>query len=611
MKSSKRFLCRLVAMALALCCIFSLSGNALAAGNKIGDIDGNGVVDLDDVVYLLLHVMFGEENYPLNPPTDPKPPVNTDGSKKLSIGLCQNYKVLSYDDNELTKLLEEKTGVDIEFWPFAAGQADARQQLALMIAGGQKLPDIIVGFLDDAMRSKLGQEGYLIDCTPFLKDPNYFHYGSQYLAVASETEKKLFWDVCKDPVTGAIYGIPSLSNGGAVDICGYLGGINGAFAEKFGMDPAKIDTVEEVHEYLTKVVNGDPNGNGKKDEMGILYFPNGNRSNIEQWIVNAYIYWNEGSFFNITDGEVWEPYTTQEFREAYKVMNQWYKEGLICDLSFTIRTAAEMKVLLDTPECYTIGIFGGHPTVVLDSKSTLAETYTNLQVLQPETEKGGYTVLRSNNVVSVNVSITKDCKNPELAFKFLDHNLNPELGPIFRYGEEGVNWVKVNGEITTDSGETVKVFDETGYPAGYHVIKDEWSTETKATWHTMMNTMWVEAGYENGLGCNPGYGGFAYYFEPGTRNELTWNNALEMKSGKEPAEKFFNISYNTAEKEIVTEVQAEVIDTLNTWRAEFITGVKDPNNDAHWEAFVDDLEEAGIYFWLDVAQDAYDRLMGL
>ena len=619
MKSSKRFLCRLVAMALALCCIFSLSGNALAAGNKTGDIDGNGVVDLDDVVYLLLHVMFGEANYPLNPPTDPKPPVNTDDSKKLVIGIQQNTKVLSYDDNELTKLLEEKTGADIEFMFFASGQADARRQLALMIAGGEKLPDIIVGFLDDAMRSELGQEGYLIDCTPFLKDPNYFHYGSQYLAVASETEKRLFWDAYKDPVTGAIYGVPSINNGGAVDICGYLGGINGAFAEKFGMDPAEIDTVEEVHEYLTKVVNGDPNGNGKKDEMGILYFPNGNRSNIEQWVVNAYIYWNEQAFFNVTDGKVWEPYSTPEFRQAYKELNQWYKEGLISDLSFSIVTASEMKVLLDPKNpyypyedkpLYTIGIFGGHPTLVCESTSQIGATYKNLNILADNTGKGGYTVLGSNIVMDMNVSITTDCKNPELAFKFLDHNLNPELGPIFRYGKEGVNWVKVNGTIEQD-GKPVEVFDEAGYPAGYLVLKDEWSTETKATWHTMMNTMWVADGYKNGLSCNPGYGGFAYNFVPGTRNELTWNNALEMKSGKEPAEKFFNISYNTAEKEIVTEVQAEVINTLKSWRAMFITGVKDPNNDAHWEAFVDDLEEAGMYFWLDVAQDAYDRLMGL
>ena len=558
-------------------------------------------------------------------PTEPKPtqgnvtPTGDNGepaerlplsttNEKLVIGIQQNSKVLSYDDNYVTKTLEEKTGVDIEFMFFAAGQADARQQLALMVAGGQKLPDIICGFLDDAMRSELGNEGYLIDHTPYLQDRDMFYYGSMYLDLANETETALFWNRYKDPTSGAIYGVPSISNGGAVDICGFLGGLNAEFATAVGMKAEEIDTIEEVHEYLTKVVNEDPNGNGKKDEMGILYFPNGNRSNIEQWIVNAYVYYNEGSFFNITDGEVWEPYTTDEYREAYKVMNQWYKEGLIHDLSFSIATGAEMKVLLDTPECYTIGIFGGHPTVVLDASSTIAQTYTNLNILEAETEQGGYTVLRSNISMDMNVSITSECKNPELAFKFLDHNLNPELGPIFRYGEPGVNWIPIQGAIEVD-GQSVEVFDETGFPAGYHVIKDEWSTETKCTWHSSMNKMWVSAGYENNLNFNPGYGGFAYYFTPGTRNELTWKACLEVKSGVEPAEKFFNISYSADEMEIVTEVQAELIDTLNTWRAEFITGVKDPNNDADWAAFCDELEEKGLYDWLDAAQDAYDRFL--
>ena len=532
----------------------------------------------------------------------------TTTNEKLVIGLQQNTKVLSYDDNYLTKLLEEKTGVDIEFMFFASGQADARQQLALMVAGGEKLPDIICGFLDDAMRSELGNEGYLIDHTPYLEDRNFFHYGHMYLDLANETETALFWNRFKDPTSGAIYGVPSISNGGAVDICGFLGGVNATFAKKLGIDPAEMDTVEEVHDFLTKVVNEDPNGNGKKDEMGILYFPNGNRSNIEQWIVNAYVYYNEGSFFNITDGEVWAPYTTDEYRQAMTVLNQWYKEGLIHDLSFSIATGSEMKALLETPDCYTIGIFGGHPTVVCDPASMIGRDYTNLEVLQDKTGKGGYTVLRSNISMDMNVSITSDCANPDLAFRFLDHNLNPELGPVFRYGEPGVNWIPIQGTVEVN-GQSVEVFDETGFPAGYHVIKDEWSTETKATWHGAMNKMWVAAGYENGLNFNPGYGGFAYYFEPGSRNELTWRNCLEIKSGVEPAEKFFNISYSAEEMEVVTEVQAELQDTLNTWRAEFITGVKDPSNDADWEAFLDEMDEKGLYDWMDAAQDAYDRFL--
>ena len=50
----------------------------------------------------------------------------TTTNEKLVIGVCQNSMVTSYDDNYVTKILEEKTGVDIEFMFFAGGQGDAR-----------------------------------------------------------------------------------------------------------------------------------------------------------------------------------------------------------------------------------------------------------------------------------------------------------------------------------------------------------------------------------------------------------------------------------------------------------------------------------------------------
>ena len=536
------------------------------------------------------------------------PLVDPESGTKLVIGIASNSTVMSYDKNYVTQTLEEMTGVDIEFLFFSGGQSGARTQLGMMAASGEKLPDILVGMLDDAMRSDLGNDELLIDCTPYLQSSDYFYYGSKYLALANEEELNLFWNRFKDPISGAIYGIPSISNGGNVDVCGFLGGLNADFAAKFGMNPEEIDTVEEVHEYLTKVVNEDPNGNGKKDEIGMLYFPNGNRSNIEQWIVNAYIYWNEGSFFNVTDGKIWEPFTTKEYREAYKVMHQWYQEGLISDLSFTISVGGDMTTLLDTPDCYTVGIFGGHPTVVCNAASRIGETYTNLEILDAKTDKGGYTVLRSNISMDMNVSITTDCENPDLAFRFLDHNLNPELGPMFRYGQEGVHWERIQGTIEVN-GETIEVFDETGFPAGYRVMRDEWSTQTRATWHSSMNKMWVAAAYENGLNFNPGYGGFAYYADPGSRDDLTGRAVAEVKSGVEPAEKFFNIPYNAEESEVVNAVQQNLISTLNTWRAWFITGVKDPNNDNDWNDFIREMKNQGLDDWKEAAQSAYTRFM--
>ena len=65
MKLCKRFWLRLLAVAVALTCVFALSGKIQAASSRFGDIDKNGVIDQDDAVYLLLHTMF-PASYPLS-----------------------------------------------------------------------------------------------------------------------------------------------------------------------------------------------------------------------------------------------------------------------------------------------------------------------------------------------------------------------------------------------------------------------------------------------------------------------------------------------------------------------------------------------------------------
>lgn len=48
--------------------VCTLCGHAL--NFLVGDVDGDGTVSMDDAVYLLLHTMFSEDNYPLYAPGD-------------------------------------------------------------------------------------------------------------------------------------------------------------------------------------------------------------------------------------------------------------------------------------------------------------------------------------------------------------------------------------------------------------------------------------------------------------------------------------------------------------------------------------------------------------
>ena len=105
-------------------------------------------------------------------------PLVKDGEKKtITIGMRENANTLDYEDNEFTKYLEEKTGVDIEFVMFANNIDEAKQQFALMVAAGEKLPDILYNFETDKQWGfDYGEQGYFIDLTEYYANEDDCHF---------------------------------------------------------------------------------------------------------------------------------------------------------------------------------------------------------------------------------------------------------------------------------------------------------------------------------------------------------------------------------------------------------------------------------------------------
>ena len=60
---------------------------------------------------------------------------------KITIGVQQNASIKDWETNALTRELEEKANVDLEFVVFPS--ADASSKLAAMVASQTELPDII------------------------------------------------------------------------------------------------------------------------------------------------------------------------------------------------------------------------------------------------------------------------------------------------------------------------------------------------------------------------------------------------------------------------------------------------------------------------------------
>ena len=171
--------------------------------------------------------------------------------------------------------------------------------------------------------------------------------------------------------------------------------------------------VDELYTVLKAFKTQNPNGVNGNDELPMF------SSGIWNYVINAYVYYNQTNPFNVTDGKVWSPVRTDEYRQALIYLNKLCKEGLLSDLSLTATGADAKQLISGSGTVAKVGIWSGHPLTWTTTSSEVLDQYTALKELSDETGKGGYGVQQANYQVYGGF-ITKDCEDTETAMKFFD-----------------------------------------------------------------------------------------------------------------------------------------------------------------------------------------------
>jgi hypothetical protein len=186
------------------------------------------------------------------------------------------------------------------------------------------------------------------------------------------------------------------------------------------------------------------------------------------------------------------------------------------------------------------------------------------------------------------VFMTTACKDPVLAFRFLDFLMyNPEAYAVQANGAGiGTDWKYVTGEGKTDAK---------GNPADYEVINKLPSPQ---------NSKWS--------GGNRGIATLIAAATAKSTYVTEFNDKVGeiFKKASRPAEVIKEFVWNAEEKEVYDEYFGTLNSLMMQWRAEFISGAKDPSNDAVWAQYVKDLENEGLTDLLEVANSCYTRMMG-
>ena len=250
-----------------------------------------------------------------------------DGTVTLTVGLPQVSVISDYDENAFTKYLEEKTGVDIEFVSFSSSNSEYAQQLALMCSANDELPDVLLGFkIGNYLMNQYGEDGYFIDLTDYIDE-----YAPNYQAAVKKLDDKtkdFIQEKGKHLESGAYYGMPRVNDCETTDLLQSMMHINKNWLDKLGL---KVPTtLEELETVLEAFKTQDPNGNGQADEVPIL-----GKEGIMNYITNAFVLYQQNSF-NVTNGKVWDPVVTDEYREALIYVAAWRNDFCVLSVGDSI-----------------------------------------------------------------------------------------------------------------------------------------------------------------------------------------------------------------------------------------------------------------------------------
>lgn len=520
-------------------------------------------------------------------------PIAPDGVT-LTVGLTAEPNVVDYDTNDFTLWIKDKTGITFEF--FFLPSSDTAQKVDLMIAAEETLPEILLQGISDKVY--YGRQGVLLPMNEYFEKYAYYFNETTEKYLSAETQKLLksqmyAWD-------GNIYAFPyiNIQAGNDNENIFY---INKSWLDKLNL--AVPTTTDELYAVLKAFKEEDPNGNGKADEIPLMgygagYGANKLRGDVVGNLLNAFLYYpyNTNARLVVNDGVVSSALTSEALREGLRYCHKLYAEGLISELSMT-QMPDQLKPIIDRPvaEDTVVGMVATHPcsgacgwsTEQADSK---VFEYVSLA---PLTGPEGVRYAAQNKMgYGSNMVITKDCKNPEIAFRWMDYMCDLEAGMNFRFGKTDYDW------FFAEEGE----LDAFGNQALFKSPTDHdvpWVLESQ-------NAVWRKETCRIFDDNTMGFAAVKYDNKVQQYRQEIFDSGVAARLGCQPDEVFVLPVYNEEETEVVNEYGPMIWEYSNEARNLFVTGELDLDKD--WDEYLAKLENIGLNEYIAAAQTCYDRM---
>jgi putative aldouronate transport system substrate-binding protein len=487
--------------------------------------------------------------------------------------------------NAFTKAYEEKTNVKI-VWEYVTGTTDQTMQLTNLKFASGDLPDVFMSGLNKSMQAQYGSKGTLIPLNKLIDQ-----YSVHIKAAFAENPDVKPQFTAPD---GNIYGLGNISAfyHGKYPVKMW---INKPFLDKLSITAP--DTTESFYQMLKAFKDKDPNGNGQKDEIPLA----AKGTHIFTYLMNAFIYtspgndpWanNPGYVYHEGDKVVFIG-DKPEFREGLRYIAKLFKEGLIAPDSFTID--AKQFQALGMQQVPVLGaaseLFPGEFTIGRNKGDRIWD-YIAIAPLK------GPTGLRQAPerlfiYTGDRFSITKACKIPEVAIRWID-------------------WIyTLEGTATAHYGPEMKTFDSTK-PGWVRATAGQVGADGKPAIWTRFQPKDAPVNMSYGLRVLPTYLPMALNtgMIVDVANDYTSYLSIFLYDTTAKQYEPYGVNKTISDMFIPSDISSEFVELKGIIESEvdkamatFALGSKSIETD--WDAYISNLKKLGLDKYVELYQKVY------
>ena len=499
----------------------------------------------------------------------------------------------NYQDAAFTAWFEDLTNVRMNFVDIVESQLWS-ERLNLVLAAGD-LPDtfMVQGVMSGQEVFTHGVHGTFIPLENLIDQ-----WMPAYGAILEEHSQYASQLVMPD---GRMYSIGSLEGTCYHCTMSRKMWVYMPWLEELGLDVP--ETTEEFYRMLVAFRNDDPNRTGSADTIPMTGAATGawNAQPLPPYIMSSFIYTDPGNFLKRDGGRVSFVANTDEWREGVRYMRRLYREGLMQPDWFT-QDAGQLRSTVESPGPAVVGAvpagwYGVFSINSWDGSGRFADFHPIAPLTGPT---GVRQAVYAPYAVQHHTVITNVAPHPEVIARlndwFFESIENRAIGHDWSWPDVDYRFLteeeRAGGQLLARDFSIADTVPLTTRTYGEDRARPGW---------VRMAPRW-EVG---GGGAMP-----LEWAEDPTKQE--WRLAEATRDLYEPYRSDYYMPPNLI---VADDLQDELADLrvliigaagapglVEQYYAEFVTGGRDIDSDSQWQAYVRELERAGVNRYVEIMQ---------